>query len=333
MIDAHSVVDDRVCAMRDWLSCVFPEKSFSLVSLAGDASFRRYFRAHVGDESFVVMDAPPLKENCDPFIAITNAFKNSVARFPAIFASDLDRGFLLLSDFGDKQLLPLLNNESADALYHSAMDTLLHIQRCDFVLNYDVPHFDDALYWREFEILNTWYIKKNLNKNLSMDDEKKLKSAYQFLIDSFSAQPTVFVHRDYHSRNIMLCDDNQLGILDFQDAVWGTITYDLVSLLKDCYIAWPEEQVEKWVAYFYEQLKKENSINLPDFSTFMRWFDFAGLQRHLKCLGIFSRLHYRDHKKGYLKEIPRVLNYVMDVCEKYPELRGLESYLIGSRAR
>ncbi len=333
MIDAHFVVDDRIAVMQKWLRDIFPEKTCSTDLLAGDASFRRYFRTRVNNQSFVVMDAPPEKENCDAFIAIANAFHHSSVRFPQIIASDLTRGFLLLSDFGDRQLLPLLNSDTADHLYRSAIDTLLQIQKDAAAAHCVLPNFDDALYWREFEILDTWYIKKHLNKNFSSHDQMQLKKNYQLLIDSFALQSTVFVHRDYHSRNIMLCDDNQLGILDFQDAVYGPITYDLVSLLKDCYIAWPEEKITQWVTYFYDQLRNENRILYCDLSTFMRWFDFSGLQRHLKCLGIFSRLYYRDNKEGYLKEMPRVLNYVMRVCEKYSELRGLTYYLTGSCAR
>ncbi|HLB55732.1 MAG TPA: phosphotransferase [Coxiellaceae bacterium] len=329
MIDAHSVVDDRILLMEKWLSDIFPEKSCSIAPLAGDASFRRYFRATVDCQTYVVMDAPPEKENCDAFIAVARAFENATVQFPKIFASDLRSGFLLLTDFGDRQLLPLLNSHSADTLYRTAMDDLLRIQQRQEIAHYNLPHFDDTLYWREFEILDTWYIKKNLGKNLSHDDEKKLKNIYQSVLDSFLEQPKVFVHRDYHSRNIMVCNDNRLGILDFQDAVWGTITYDLVSLLKDCYIAWQADQVEKWALYFYEKLIAGNKISAVDFSTFMRWFDFAGLQRHLKCLGIFSRLHFRDHKQGYLKEIPRVLNYVVTVCNRYPELLPLKNILSG----
>lgn len=327
MIDAHSVVDDRILLMEKWLSDIFPDKSCSIAMVAGDASFRRYFRAIVNHQTYVVMDAPPEKENCNAYIAIARAFENATVQFPKIFALDLDRGFLLLTDFGNQQLLPLLNSHSADNLYRIAMDDLFRMQLHQEIAHYNLPHFDDQLYWREFEILDTWYIKKNLGKTLSHDDEKKLKNIYQFLIDSFAVQPKVFVHRDYHSRNIMVCDDNRLGILDFQDAVWGTITYDLVSLLKDCYIAWPTNQVEKWVLYFYEKLIAENKISTVDFSIFTRWFDFAGLQRHLKCLGIFSRLHFRDHKQGYLKEIPRVLNYVTTVCNRYPEFSLLKNIL------
>ena len=342
MIDC--VIDNRLSALRAWLAIVFPGKSYVVAPLAGDASFRRYFRATVyfqakvlisangretlphseinSSQTFIVMDAPPEKENCDAFIAIANAFRDSAVRFPKIISHNLEQGFLLLPDFGDRQLLLLLDNHSADQLYRLSMDALLQIQRCETIKDYHLPCFNDDLYWREFSILDTWYIKKNLNKTLSDADQNELKKCYQLLIHSADAQPQVFVHRDYHSRNIMVCEDGELGILDFQDAVLGPITYDLVSLLRDCYVEWPVNQIEKWVRYFYEKL------NLSvDFNTFMRWFDLMGLQRHLKCLGIFSRLYYRDGKEGYLKEIPRVLNYAITICDKYPELGSLKNHI------
>lgn len=319
-------IDARLVKMRAWLSSFFPSQDIVVSPVAGDASFRRYFRATVNQQAirktFIVMDAPPEKEQCDAFIAIAMAFKNSSARFPEIIASDLAQGFLLLSDFGDQQLLPLLNPQSADQLYRTAINELIVMQQCKSVPNYELPHFDNALFWREFEILETWYIKKNLKKTVSDADEKELKGLYQLLIDSAHAQSQVFVHRDYHARNIMLCEDKQLGILDFQDAVMGPITYDLVSLLRDCYIAWPQVETESWVAYFYKQANVS-----VDFETFLRWFDWMGLQRHLKCLGIFSRLYFRDGKEGYLKEIPRVLNYVEKVCDRYPELQALKRFV------
>lgn len=323
-MDAHSVVDARSAVMQEWLSGIFQAQSFSIAAITGDASFRRYYRLRVNAQSFIVMDAPPDKENCRPFVAIASAFQQSTVRFPTVLSADFSNGFLLLSDFGDQQLLPLLNAQSVDLHYQSAMDLLLPIQQCNAVPNYTLPYFDDALFWREFDIFYTWYIQKNKGYSLSSAELSVLKNQYQQLIHSALSQPRVFVHRDYHSRNIMLCEDHQLGILDFQDAVMGPVTYDLVSLLKDCYIAWSDEKISAWVFYFYQQSPALQSV---DFHTVMRWFDWMGLQRHLKCLGIFSRLHYRDHKDHYLKEIPRVLQYAMRVCDQYPELSLLKKYL------
>lgn len=319
--------DLRLQTLHAWLSAVLPEKTFSLLPLAGDASFRRYFRAITAEKSYVVMDAPPAKEDCKPFVAIAAAFSNSVVQLPLLFSANLDDGFLVLSDFGDQQLLPLLQQDTVDELYIAAMNVLLSLQQRDHIPNYVLPIFDDALFWKEFDIFFTWYVQKNLGRIVSAAEEKKLRDAYQLLIDSAASQPTVFVHRDYHSRNIMLCNDASMGILDFQDAVRGPITYDLVSLLRDCYVAWPEDQTERWVSYFFNQLHAENKLTSTDFSTFLRWFDWMGLQRHLKCLGIFSRLCYRDQKSGYLNDIPRVLNYVLSVCDKYPELSVFKEFL------
>lgn len=319
--------DTRFTSLNEWVTALFPHDIFSIVPVTGDASFRRYFRLKVQAQSFVIMDAPPALENCKPFIAIATAFQESAVRFPAIIKSDLQQGFLLLTDFGDQQLLPLLEDKTANDLYRTAIDTLFEMQRSSTMNHESLPHFDANQYWREFTIFHDWYLGKNLNVALSSDDEEGLKKTYQLLIDSADAQPHLFVHRDYHARNIMVCDDNALGILDFQDALWGPITYDLVSLLRDCYIAWSDSQVEVWVRYYYDRLQQNKMIDDIDFSHFMRWFDWMGLQRHLKCLGIFSRLCYRDQKHGYLKDIPRVLQYAISVCDRYPELSALGTLL------
>ena len=317
---ATLATDHRQLQLNAWLAAIFPGESIVIKPVAGDASFRRYFRAQVGAQSYIAMDAPPEKEDCGSFIEIATAFKNTSVRFPTIYFSDVSQGFLLLADFGDQQLLPLLSLETADRLYGLAMKTLGSMQAAATVKN--LPEFNDVLYWREFAIFSEWYLEKNLKKVLSTAEETVLREQYQLLIDAAKAQPQVFVHRDYHSRNLMVCDDGVLGILDFQDAVIGPITYDLVSLLRDCYIDWPLEKTEQWVFDFYQQCNIST-----DFSTFLRWFDWIGLQRHLKCLGIFSRLSYRDQKHGYLNDIPRVLNYALSVCDRYPELATLGKIL------
>ena len=266
------------------------------------------------------MDAPPAQESCDAFIAIADLFTQSPVRFPVIHAKDVTQGFLLLTDFGDQQLLSLLSAQSADHWYSRAIETLLamqlhHAARADSVL----PTFD---YWREFEIFLEWYLQKNQRRILSSADLGVLRHAYQLLIDEAFHQPQVFVHRDYHSRNLMVCDDQELGILDFQDAVQGPLTYDLVSLLRDCYIDWPVEKIQQWARFYYDQANAA-----VDWDTFLRWFDWTGLQRHLKCLGIFSRLSLRDQKHRYLSDIPRVLQYARTVCDRYPALQTLRAYL------
>lgn len=315
-----SDVDCRQVALSTWLTQIFQHELFAIIPITGDASFRRYFRIQLADRSYIAMDAPPEKEDCAPFITIATAFTGSSLRFPTIHTADMAQGFLLLSDFGDQQLLPLLNAQTVDDLYGLAIKTLQSMQKAATLK--DLPHFDEALFWREFDIFSDWYVKKNLQQHLSTDEMQLLRAQYQLLIDTAYAQPQVFVHRDYHSRNLMLCEDGEIGILDFQDAVIGPVTYDLVSLLRDCYIAWPLEKIEQWAFSFYQA--QNISVN---FSEFLRWFDWMGLQRHLKCLGIFSRLYYRDQKNGYLKDIPRVLSYAITVCERYPELHFLKGLL------
>lgn len=320
--------DERAQALQNWVSGVLPDVHFQITPLAGDASFRRYFRVLTDKESFVAMDAPPSHEDCKPFVAIDQALLKTDVRAPMIFAKNLTLGFLLLSDFGDTQLQSVLDDQNAEHSYHLAMQDLLSIQTCSHVENYSLPNFDENLYWKEFEIFSTWYVQKNLNLAISAQTELMLKNTYRLLINSANSQPQVFVHRDYHSRNLMCCADGRLGILDFQDAVMGPITYDLVSLLKDCYVAWPKKLVESCVALFYEALLKRNKINFIAFNDFLKYFDLMGLQRHIKCLGIFSRLAYRDNKQNYLKEIPRVLNYVLETCEQYPEYSDLKNFLL-----
>lgn len=309
-------MNDRTNQLTTWLSAHFSPCAVTLTPLAGDASFRRYFRVIADRQSFVVMDAPPEKESCAAFVDIAAVFQQSPVRFPEVIAQNLSQGFLLLTDFGDQQLLPLLTDHTVDHWYGKAIDTLLQMHSHPHA---DLPLFD---YWREFDIFSEWYLQKNKAIILSSRDTDKLRGVYQLLVAAATTQPQVFVHRDYHSRNLMVCEDGELGVLDFQDAVRGPITYDLASLLRDCYVAWPREKVENWARDYYLQCAPS-----VDFETFLRWFDWVGLQRHLKCLGIFSRLSFRDQKHHYLNDIPRVLDYAIGVCERYPELIDLRKYL------
>src|SRR3990167_8853449 len=280
-------MNSRTNQLTTWVQSYFDPSAVSIMPLAGDASFRRYFRVQTEAGSAVLMDAPPEKEACDAFINIIDIFKTAPVRFPKIIAKNLSQGFLLLTDFGDRQLLSLLSQGSVDGWYTKAMDALSLMQsHYRIPVHPTLPHFD---YWREFTIFHEWYLGENKKRSLSSQSFEKLKNLYQRLVENAKAQPQGFVHRDYHSRNLMVCEDNILGILDFQDAVIGPLTYDLVSLLRDCYIAWPLEKIRQWVKYYYDKVDVA-----VDFETFLRWFDWTGLQRHLKCLGIFSRLSYRD---------------------------------------
>ncbi len=311
-------MDEREQARHYWL-----EKNLvqfePLVLLTGDASSRRYFRLYSQGDSYVLMDAPCSERSCQDFITISGALKQRGLQVPEVYYADIQSGFLLLSDFGDHTLLSRLNHTTVHKYYGRALDDLLTLQCGDHVSDYEMPSFNEALYSYELNLFHDWYLKRHLGMQLSSVDLQILDRTNHLLIECALSQPQVWVHRDYHSRNLMVLPDHKLGILDFQDAVWGPITYDLVSLLCDCYIQWPKNWVRQWVLVFHRHLLTGNRLVEENPEQFLLWFDWMALQRHLKCLGIFSRLHYRDHKSSYLKNIPRVLNYIRSVCEKYSE--------------
>ena len=310
--------------LNNWLNQ--SHASYELLPLSGDASFRRYFRLKTPDQSYIVMDAPPEKENAHYFSTLARAIESQGVRVPHVFAEDQENGFLLLSDFGDTQLLNVLDDDSVDGWYRNAIKTLVQWQSVDVSTQIALPDFNEKLYRYEFNLLFEWFLPKYCQVEISNNEKLQLESCFQLLMQSALNQPRVFVHRDYHSRNLMVCDDGELGFLDFQDAVIGPITYDLVSLLKDCYVVWDVEKVNAW-ARFYFDIYADTHLQGVSFDTFLRWFDWMGLQRHLKCLGIFSRLAFRDGKKGYLEDIPRVFDYVIGVCEKYNDFSSLKEIL------
>ncbi len=291
---------------------------FKCVPLAGDASARRYFRVYAKTGTqYVVMDAPP-PEVPAVFAKMAALLAQQGLQVPKVLYSDLDQGFLVLTDFGDRLYLGELTEASADQLYQKAFTALHTIQTCFPIL----PLFDRDFFDRQLGIFEEWYLKKH--QKFSHESQDLLNPIYEKLFEVWQAQPQVFVHRDYHSRNLMILPEDSPGILDFQDAMIGPITYDLVSLLQDCYISWPRERVQNWVLDFYDaaQEKKRFNRQVSD-AEFLRWFDFTGVQRHLKNLGIFTRLHYRDNKSGYLKDIPQVLKYIFEACDRYSELKPL----------
>lgn len=296
--------------LRAWLVNHFKTDAFSLTPIPGDASFRCYFRIQHKDQSFIAMDAPPPLEDVRPFIAIAKKFAAQQVQVPEILAAHLEEGFLLLTDFGDRLFLKELQLSNADQLYTAALTTLLQIQTCD---PNDIPHFDRAFMQKELSAFQEWFLEKHLNVNLPAS---LLQHTFEYLIDSAEQQPQVCVHRDYHSRNLMCLNNGEVGVLDFQDAVLGPITYDAVSLLRDCYIDWPSKQVEAWADNFRQQACKQVSS-----AQFLQWFDLMGIQRHLKALFIFARKYIRDNDPNYLADIPRTLQYVIDVSERYPALR------------
>jgi N-acetylmuramate 1-kinase len=310
----------RFSALQNWVQTLMGVHA-PLVAITNDASFRRYFRVVVNDISYVVMDAPPSQENCGPFIDIAQRLQASDLNAPKIIASDLEQGFLLLSDLGSQLYLSALNEQKVEDLYGDALNALLIMQtRTE---SEGLPLYDRQLLHREMNLFTDWLLDKHLNLPLSETERANCETVFDLLSHTALSQPQVFVHRDYHSRNLIKAQKNNPGILDFQDAVKGPITYDLVSLLRDCYIAWPRAKVNQWAISHYTQLKQIGILNFVNEGQFLRWFDWMGIQRHLKASGIFARLYHRDGKAGYLKDIPRTVNYIKEVAIDYPELTTL----------
>ncbi|MBT9613827.1 MAG: phosphotransferase [Burkholderiales bacterium] len=311
---------DRLAILQDWLHRVLPGKDFSLAPASSDASFRRYFRVSLAARTLIVMDAPPEHENCAPFIHVARLFLAAGVHVPEILAQDMQQGFLLLSDLGAETYLAQLNEDNADTLYRAANEALIKIQLA--TKPNELPPYDEALLLREMRLFPDWYIAKHLNLTLTPAQTETLEQAFQSILKNVLAQPRVYVHRDYHSRNLMLSDPNP-GVLDFQDAVYGPISYDLVSLYKDAYIAWDEERVVDWAIRYWENAKRAHLPVAPDFGDFYRDFEWMGVQRHIKVLGIFARLCHRDGKAGYLKDMPLVMHYLRRACDRYRALGPL----------
>jgi len=310
--------------LNDWLKSLYPNQAFTLAPASADASFRRYFRATFANHSLIVMDAPPEHENCRPFIHIAQLFGDAGVNTPKIIAQDLQQGFLLLSDLGNITYLQALNTDSARQLYADACHALIKIQLAS--KEGILPNYDETLLLREMRLFPEWYIAKHLKVTLSEKQQAKLDEVFQRIIQNNLAQPRVYVHRDYHSRNLMVTLPNP-GILDFQDAVYGPITYDLVSLFKDAYIGWREADLLDWLIRHWENARAAGLPVHQDFGEFYRDYEWMGVQRHLKVLGIFARLYHRDGKEGYLKDMPLVMNYLRRACERYIDLKPLLNLL------
>jgi aminoglycoside/choline kinase family phosphotransferase len=307
--------------LTDWLSGLYPNETFTLAPASADASFRRYFRATFADGTTkVVMDAPPQHEDCKPFIHVGKLFEDAGTHVPHVYAQDLGQGFLLLSDLGNTTYLHALAAENAARLYGAATDALIKIQLAS--RKDELPPYDEALLRRELNLFPEWYIAKHLGVTLSDKQQAKLEEVFKRILANNLAQPCVYVHRDYHSRNLMLTEPNP-GILDFQDAVYGPITYDLASLFKDAYIKWEEEEIMDWVIRYWEKARKAGLPVREDFGEFYRDYEMMGVQRHIKVLGIFARLYHRDGKDGYLKDMPLVMDYLRRACERYIDLKPL----------
>jgi aminoglycoside/choline kinase family phosphotransferase len=310
--------------LTEWLHSLFPSESFTISPASADASFRRYFRASFDTRSLIVMDAPPQHEDCRPFLHVAKLFEDAGTHVPHIHAHDLEKGFLLLSDLGNTTYLQALSADNARELYGAATDSLINIQLAS--RDNELPPYDEALLLREMRLFPEWYIGKHLGVTLSEAQNAKLETVFARIIANNLAQPKVYVHRDYHSRNLMVTEPNP-GIIDFQDAVYGPITYDLASLFKDAYIRWEEAEIIDWLIRYWEKARK---IGLPiaeDFSVFYRDYEWMAVQRHLKVLGIFARLYHRDGKDGYLKDLPLVMAYLRAACVRYIDLKPLLNLL------
>jgi aminoglycoside/choline kinase family phosphotransferase len=299
-------------------------RDFDIAPASSDASFRRYFRCTPADggDTRIIMDAPPDKEDCTPFIHVTGMMLDMGLNVPRILARDLDQGFLMLTDLGSEQYLDHLNDSSAEGMYGDAILALLKMHQSGDPRIPQLPPYDRELLMREMELFREWLLGRHLGLTLSDRQQAMLDRTFALLADHALDQPRVFVHRDYHSRNLMVSRPNP-GILDYQDAVYGPLTYDLVSLLRDCYIAWPPNLVEVLLTDFYKEAAELPQMRGIGFGRFLSWFDLMGVQRHLKASGIFARLNHRDGKPGYLQDIPRTLNYILMVAGDYPPLDGL----------
>jgi len=308
-----------------WLHSQFSGETFALAPASADASFRRYFRATFADGTTrIIMDAPPQHEDCRPFLHIAKLFEDAGTHVPHVYAQDLHQGFLLLSDLGNTTYLQALNADTARELYGAATDALIKIQLAS--KENELPPYDETLLRRELNLFPEWYIAKHLNVTLSEKQQGKLEEVFRRILANNLAQPCVYVHRDYHSRNLMLSEPNP-GILDFQDAVYGPITYDLASLFKDAYIKWEEAEIIDWLIRYWEKARKAGLPVHDDFSEFYRDYEWMGVQRHIKVLGIFARLYHRDGKDGYLKDLPLVFDYLYKTCTRYVDLKPMQVLL------
>jgi aminoglycoside/choline kinase family phosphotransferase len=323
-------MDKRLEKIKTWLGVVLNQPLLSIAPASQDASFRRYFRARTRDASYIIMDAPPEKESLSNFVAIDRALIELGVHAPTIHQINLDDGFLLLEDLGDRTYLNELSSDSK-SLYSDAINALVKIQGGIFTENNPTEltprAYDASLVDQELNLFDDWYLKRHMDIELDSEMQLIWQDTKECLVQAFAQQPQVWVHRDYHSRNLMIHEDNSPAVIDFQDMVLGPIAYDLASLFKDCYIEWPRDQQHLWLAEYLEQLHRQLPILEISVDDLVRWVDFTGLQRHLKVLGIFCRLNYRDGKAHYLDDLPLVKKYVVEVIDLYPEFRSFKTML------
>lgn len=330
-IHNETPTDRRLAELRRWLDGKDRYRDAEITPASADASFRRYFRVRTATHSWVAMDAPPPMEDCRPFIQISRFLVEMGLNAPVVLDTNLDDGFLVLTDLGSRQYLAELTDhpDRAESLYGDAVTALLAMQRGGRRFQGELPPYDDKLLRFELSLFHDWLCGRHLGIEFDAVLERRWQRTCDLLVENALGQPRVFVHRDYHSRNLMVTEQDNPGILDFQDAVEGPLTYDLVSLLKDCYVRWPDEFVLGWARHYYDGCDASLRRHM-DASDFLRAFELMGVQRHLKAAGIFARLNHRDGKPGYMLDIPRTLRYVLDVAKNHPEL-GFLATLIGER--
>jgi aminoglycoside/choline kinase family phosphotransferase len=325
----------RAEALRKFAARALSDDSITVEAASADASFRSYWRVKSNDglrmgATFIVMDAPPDREDLAPWLDVAKRLRAAHLNAPEVLAEDRTQGFVLMGDLGSRTYLWELNTDTVDALYKAALDALLVMQtRAD---TEGLPAYDEPRLRAEMELLPEWFVARHLGTSVTADEREMLDGVFAALVASALEQPQVFVHRDYHSRNLLIASPNP-GIIDFQDAVRGPVTYDLVSLLRDCYVSWPADRVYAWANAYRDRLVDKNVLKFGELR-WKRWFDFMGVQRHVKVLGIFARLNYRDGKAGFLKDLPLVLKYTVEVAAKYKELKPLADWLqkrVGSR--
>ncbi|MES9944317.1 MAG: phosphotransferase [Candidatus Thiodiazotropha sp.] len=315
----------RIEQLKTWLTSLPELSDYSFAPASNDASFRRYFRISENGKSYIAMDAPPEREDSKPFVQVAEAFESIGLNVPHIYARDLTQGFMLLEDLGTELYLDHLTTETVDRLYGDALGALATLQACGPMQR--LPVYDRTLLMQEMALFRDWLLLQELGLSLSDEEHSMLDRVFELLADRALEQPQVCVHRDYHSRNLMVTASHNPGILDFQDAVSGPVTYDLVSLLRDCYISWPEQRVRDWAMGYYELAVQSGILRSEHEAGFLTWFDLMGVQRHLKASGIFARLHHRDGKSGYLKDIPRTLDYITRLNTDLAPLQALGEFI------
>jgi len=317
--------DIRQHELKQWLKNCFKAEYIELSSLEGDAGFRRYFRFCHNDTAYIAVDAPIDYCNNEQFVYISNCLVDLGIKVPKIHFYDDKNGYFCLEDLGKTLLANVLTKETVESFYLRALTPLIHLAKAD-VSNSRLPTYDADFIKLELGIFKEWLLEKHLNMKLTDEEQSLIEKTNQLLVSSALEQPSVFMHRDYHCRNIMLTNQNELAVIDFQDAVKGPITYDVVSLLRDCYVKWPSRLVLEIFSSFCQQVSEALGLTVSN-EQWQRWFDLMGMQRHIKASGIFARLHHRDYKSHYMKDIPLTLSYIVDVSNAYPELVAFGSFV------